>query len=60
MDARTILARGVQEIKHPNDKSFSHNGKSDFVPEEPEVKTFGPRGINTRLRTKASQNNSYT
>lgn len=59
MRAQEILSHGI-ELRKNADKSYSHTGKQDFTPEEPEIKTLGPRAPYSRPRTRASQNNSYT
>lgn len=60
MKAQDIINRGVQEIKHPSDKSFSYSGKPDFKEEQPEIFQIGPKPGYSRPRTKQSVNNSYT
>lgn len=60
MDVRRDFISKVQEVKHPNDESFSHTGKSDFSPERPEIISISSGKTTGKPRTKASQNNSYT
>ena len=59
MRAQDILKRGIQET-HYKDETLSYTGVRDFKEEKSEVLKLGPKGPNPRLRTKASQNNSYT
>lgn len=59
MKAAEILSHGI-EVRKNNDKSYSHTGKPDFQPEQPEIRTVGGHGPYSRPRTKASANNSYT
>lgn len=59
MRAADIVNRGVTVTKN-DDKTFSHTGKPDFTEEAPEIYRTLPKGPNSRPRTKASQNNSYT
>jgi hypothetical protein len=60
MNIRTDFLPRVKEEKHPTDKSFSYTGKGDFIESEPEIKTYQPRPIYTRPRTRRSELNSYT
>lgn len=59
MRAQEILNRGIQETVY-KDETFSYTGIRDFKEEKPEILKLGPKGPNSRPRTKASQNNSYT
>jgi hypothetical protein len=59
MRAKEILDRGVQEVAC-KDETFSYAGKRDFKEESPTLVKLGPKPANSRLRTKASQNNSYS
>lgn len=59
MRAAEILNRGVQTIEN-KDESYSYTGLRDFKEPQPEIKTYGPKPLNPRPRSKASQNNSYT
>ena len=57
--AKDFLPR-VVETKHPNDKSLSYSGKGDFTKETPEISTIETPGQPSKIRTRASLNNSYT
>jgi hypothetical protein len=59
MRAQEIINRGIATTKN-DDKTYSHTGKADFQEEAPEIYRTTPKGPNSRPRTKASQNNSYT
>lgn len=59
MNIKQILDRGIQETIY-KDESFSYTGTRDFKEEHPEIVKMGAKPPNTRPRTKASQNNSYT
>lgn len=59
MRAQDILKRGIQETVY-KDETYSYTGVRDFKEEKPEILKLGPKGPNSRLRTTASKNNSYT
>lgn len=59
MKIQQILGQGIQETRF-NDESYSYTGTRDFQEDKPEVLKLGPKPANSRPRTKASQNNSYT
>lgn len=59
MNAQTILSHGIQYVKN-GDTTFSHTGEADFKEKNPEVIKLTSGVTNSRPRTKASQNNSYT
>lgn len=68
MDIRTEFLPKVVIQKHPNDKSYSKTGLSDFVDPEPSIFTIAPKGqapvpggpINKSRKQQISESNSYT
>ena len=59
MKAQDILNRGIRETVY-KDESYSYTGTRDFKEETPEILKMSPKPIQSRPRTKVSQNNSYT
>lgn len=57
MRAQDFTARVVVE-EHKNDRTFSHNGKSDFTPESPEIYTISERLPKNRAMSQLKKNNS--
>jgi hypothetical protein len=59
MRAQEILSRGI-DLRKNQDKTMSYTGLPDFKEEQPEFVKMEPKGPNSRPRSRASQNNSYT
>jgi len=59
MNVTTDFLPKVQ-VTETKDSSYSYSGTKDFEKPEGDVKTISPSGSRTRLRTRASLNNSYT
>lgn len=59
MDVRKdFLPRLV--VQKSKDETLSYSGKQDFLPEETEIRTIGPRNLAPRPRTQKNINSSYT
>lgn len=60
MKAQDIISRGVQTVSN-KDETFSTTGRKDFEkPDQGDVRTITANPVPSRLRTRNSENNSYT